>query len=177
MSRCVGPMEFGGLGGSELVVQRGILAGAALTLVLALTGCYFPDGVEVSAVDVEGTWAARGPQGQVGKLVFLPDGTYTGTNIPNGLSREDPEIPASGSPDWSTTSPISGSWKTDRKEGGKQGYVVISIKEISRSLFLHAEEGKKGRRLVWYIGDPDSDRKVSFAKEVGLDATAHAHPS
>ena len=57
-------------------------------------------------------------------------------------------------------------------------YVVIEIKgTITRSTPLHVEERQKGRRLVWYIGDPDSDREVSFRKEAGLDITAQAHPS
>ncbi|MFF2841669.1 hypothetical protein [Paenarthrobacter sp. NPDC057981] len=107
----------------------------------------------------------------------MPDGTYSGIDIPTGLSHEDPDIPPSGSPDWTSTSPITGSWKTDQKEGGKQGYVVITIEGIGPSRFLHAEEGKKGRRLVWFIGDPDSDRMVAFKKEVGIDATATADPS
>lgn len=169
-------MEVGGLGGSELVARRKVLAGAALALVLALTGCYFPYGVEVSPADVEGAWVAAGPQGQVAKLVFLPDGTYSGTNVPIGLSHGDPEIPPSGSPDWSSTSPITGSWKTDWKEKGEQMYIVISIQGVISSTQLSIREGPRGR-LVWYIGDPDSDRMVSFRKEGGLDATAQARSS
>ncbi len=159
-----------------MVARRRVIAGAALALVLALTGCY-PDGVEVSATDIEGTWVATGPQGQVGKLVFLPDGTYAGTDIPNGLSHADPEIPPFGSPDWSSVDAISGSWKTDWKERTKKSYVVISIEGISSSTLLDVMEGQNGRRLVWVIGDPDSGREVSFRKEGGLDHAARAHPS
>lgn len=177
MSRLVVPWKLG-VGGTELVARRKVLAGAGLALVLTLTGCYFPYGVEVSASEVEGIWVAVGPQGQEAKLVFLADGTYSGTGVPNGLAHEDPEIPPSGSPDWNSTSPITGSWKTDWKERGEQMYVVIEIKgTITRSTPLHVEERQKGRRLVWYIGDPDSDREVSFRKEAGLDITAQAHPS
>jgi hypothetical protein len=159
-----------------LVARRSVLTVAALALVLALTGCY-PDGVEISATDIEGTWLATGPQGQVAKLVFLPDGTYFGTNLPNGVFHPDSIDPLYGPPDWASEDAISGSWKTGWDATVKIAYITISIDGRSSSTPIEVEEGPKGRRLVRYLGDPDGDRKVSFTKEGGLDHTARAHPS
>lgn len=161
-------------GRSELVARRSVLTGAALALVIALTGCK-PDGVEVSSADVEGTWAATGPQGQVAKLVFLADGTYSGTNLPNGVFHPDPTDPLHGPPDWASEDAISGSWKTGWDARVKIAYITISIEGRSSSTPIEVEEGPKGRRLVRYLGDPDGDRKVWFTKDGGLDLTARAH--
>ena len=159
-----------------MVARRSVLTVAALALVLALTGCY-PDGVEISAADIEGTWVATGPQGRVAKLVFMPDGTYSGTDLPNSVFHPNPADPLYGPPDWSSVDAISGNWKTRWKDDAKQAYVVISIKGRISSAEVNVEEGQRGRRLVWYFGDPDSDITVSFRKEGGLDHTARAHPS
>ena len=120
---------------------------------------------------------ATGPQGQMGKLVFLPDGTYSGTNLPNGVFHPNPADPLYGPPDWSSVDEISGNWKTRWEDDRRRAYVVISIKGRISSAPLDVEEGPRGRRLVWYFGDPDSDMTVSFTKDGGLDHTAQAHPS
>ncbi|MEV5075218.1 hypothetical protein [Paenarthrobacter nitroguajacolicus] len=111
------------------------------------------------------------------KLVFLPDGTYSGTNLPNRVFHLKPRDPLYGPPDWSSVDEISGNWKTRWKDDANQANVVISIEGRISSAQLNVEEGQRGRRLVWYFGDPDSDIKVSFRKEGGLDHTARAHPS
>ncbi|WP_454809653.1 hypothetical protein [Paenarthrobacter nitroguajacolicus] len=107
----------------------------------------------------------------------MPDATYSGTDIPNGISHADPAIPVYGSPDWASVDAISGGWKTEWDATVKTAYVVISIRGVSSSTPLFVVEGPKGRHIVWYVGDPDGDRKVSFTKEGGLDHTARAHPS
>ncbi|MHA7195400.1 hypothetical protein ACX800_16695 [Paenarthrobacter nitroguajacolicus] len=107
----------------------------------------------------------------------MPDGTYSGTKLPNGVFHPNPADPLYGPPDWASVDAISGNWKTRWKADVRQAYVVISIEGRASSALLDVEEGPKGRRLLRYFGDPDSDMKVSFRKEGGLDHTARAHPS
>ena len=77
------------------------------------------------------------------KLVFLADGTYSGTNLPNGVFHPDPTDPLHGPPDWASEDAISGSWKTGWDARVKIAYITVSIEGRSSSTPIEVEEGPK----------------------------------
>ena len=132
-------------------------------LSIACAACA-PDAQPVGESEMAGTWICKGPEGKQANLELRPDGTISGSGLPDRVFYSTFSDKFGGPPDWSVDDSINGTWKTDWHESIRQASVKVTIDgRITGSRFVIERENDVFV-LKYHVGDPDSPVFLKFER-------------